>query len=242
MIVLWMALAGVLVGLFLDMAIAQLAREPYERAGLEDDPDDVTTVRSALDLASELGALELPALLTSKAWYRRIAVVAATAVVFGFVGQKYEGDAAHLAIVSLYASALIICSATDILAYRVPNVVTYPLILAALIIGMTIDGPSRLDVLFGGLLFGGLLFLPSVLAGGAMGMGDVKLALFVGFALGMTFVVPAMLLMALGGGAAAILLLVTRVRGRRDPIPYAPFISGGALVVMLTQGTAFVAL
>ena len=70
-------------------------------------------------------------------------------------------------------------------------------------------------------------------------MGDVKLAFFVGFALGLGLVVPAMLYMAIGGGIAAVALLVTRVRNRRDPIPYAPFISGGALIVMLMQGVAF---
>jgi prepilin signal peptidase PulO-like enzyme (type II secretory pathway) len=48
-----------------------------------------------------------------------------------------------------------------------------------------------------------------------------------------------MLLMAIGGGIAAVALLATRVRGRRDPIPYAPFIAGGALIVILTQGVAF---
>jgi leader peptidase (prepilin peptidase)/N-methyltransferase len=128
-----------------------------------------------------------------------------------------------------------------LLAYRVPNVVTYPAIIGAFIIGMTMTGADRLDVVLGGLVFGGLLFVPSILSGGAMGMGDVKLALFVGFALGLSFVIPAMILMALGGGAAAIFLLVTRVRGRRDPIPYAPFIAAGAFIVMLTEGTAFVA-
>jgi prepilin signal peptidase PulO-like enzyme (type II secretory pathway) len=236
-----MALAGLIVGVALDAAIARLAREPYEHAG-DADENVAADDAHALDLASERGALQLPALLDDRSWYRRIAVVAITALVFALIGDKYGGDNLHLAIVSLYAAALIICSATDLLAYRVPNVVTYPLILGSLAIGMTIDGADRVDVLLGGLLFGGLLFLPSLLAGGAMGMGDVKLALFVGFALGVWLVLPAMLLMALAGGAAAIFLLVTKVRGRRDPIPYAPFIAGGALVVLLTQGTAFIEL
>ena len=72
-----------------------------------------------------------------------------------------------------------------------------------------------------------------------MGMGDVKFAFFVGFALGLTFVVPAMLIMAISGGFAAAVMLVTRLRSRGDPIPYAPFIAGGMLVVMLMEGTAF---
>jgi leader peptidase (prepilin peptidase)/N-methyltransferase len=231
-----MALAGFVAGFVLDAIIAKLSREPYEYVESDDDPQEAS---AGFDLASETGSIELPALLDGKSLYRRAAVVLVTMGAFALVGWRYEGDELHLAIVSAYACALIICSATDLLAYRVPNVVTYPFIVAAFAIGMTITGADRLDVLFGGLLFGGLLFVPSLLSGGAMGMGDVKLALFVGFALGLSNVIPAMILMALGGGAAAIFLLVTRVRGRRDPIPYAPFIAAGAFVVMLTEGTAF---
>jgi leader peptidase (prepilin peptidase)/N-methyltransferase len=91
----------------------------------------------------------------------------------------------------------------------------------------------------GGLIVGGILFVPSVLTGGAMGMGDVKLAFFVGFALGLALVVPAMLVMAISGGLAAAILLVTRLRGKGDPIPYAPFIAGAAMLVILLNGTAF---
>jgi prepilin signal peptidase PulO-like enzyme (type II secretory pathway) len=40
----------------------------------------------------------------------------------------------------------------------------------------------------------------------------------------------------------AVLLLVTGIRDRRDPIPYAPFIAAGALYVLLVQGAAFVEL
>jgi hypothetical protein len=34
-------------------------------------------------------------------------------------------------------------------------------------------------------------------------------------------------------------MLVTRLRGKGDPIPYAPFIAGGMMLVLLIQGTAF---
>src|SRR5439155_18959065 len=105
--------------------------------------------------------------------------------------------------------------------------------------GMVLPEANRLDVAMGGLVFGGLLLLPSIITGGAMGMGDVKLAFFVGFALGLTLVVPAMLVMAISGGLAAAILILTRLRGKGDPIPYAPFIAGGALIVLLVKGTAF---
>ncbi len=235
-----MAIIGVIAGFVLDELIARLAREPYERGDVEDDiPHDKHFSASPLELSSENGAIEMPTLLTTRSAFRRIAVVLATAGIFALLGRQYQGEDWHLAIVAFYASVLIICTATDILAYRVPNAVTYPAIVGTLIIGMLVPGTNRLDVAAGGLIFGGLLFVPSILTGGAMGMGDVKLAFFVGFALGLTFVVPAMLIMAMSGGLAAAILLVTKLRGKGDPIPYAPFIAGGALVALLIQGTAF---
>ncbi len=236
-----MAIFGVAAGFVLDELIARLAREPYERGEVDDAAPKPKgrSVNGQLELASETGALEMPRLLTTGAPYRRIVVVAATAAAFALLGRQYQGEDWRLAVVAFYASVLIICTATDILSYRVPNAVTYPAIIGAFLIGMFAPGANRLDVIAGGLIFGGLLFVPSILSGGAMGMGDVKLAFFVGFALGLTFVVPAMLIMAMSGGLAAAVLLLTRLRGKGDPIPYAPFIAGGALVAMLIQGTAF---
>ena len=234
-----MAIIGVVVGFVLDELIARLAREPYERVDLDDDIPGAA--HGKVVLGSEVGAIEMPGLLTTASPYRRLVVVLATTGIFAVLGSQYEGADWQLAIAAIYASAFIICTATDILAYRVPNAVTYPAIIGAFVIGMVAPDTNRLDVLFGGLLFGGLLFVPSLLTGGAMGMGDVKLALFVGFALGLTFVVPAMLIMAMSGGLAATILLVTKLRGKGDPIPYAPFIAGGALVSMMIGGTAFYA-
>jgi leader peptidase (prepilin peptidase)/N-methyltransferase len=173
---------------------------------------------------------------------RPAVVVGLTALLFAAAGTRYD-EPSHLAVVTAYVCVLIVCAATDALAYRVPNVVTYPAMLGALIVGATMPGASIFEVLAGGLLAGGLLFIPSLLTGGAgMGMGDVKLATFAGLALGFTFVLPALVFMALAGGVAAVGLLLTGARKRGQAIPYAPFISAGVLVAMLWQGTAFVQL
>ncbi|HET6615170.1 MAG TPA: A24 family peptidase, partial [Dehalococcoidia bacterium] len=155
------------------------------------------------------------------------------------VGYRYDADALHVAIVAAYAAVLIVCTGTDVLAYRVPNVVTYPAIVAAITIGLVMPDANNADVLVGGALSGGIFLAMSILTRGGMGMGDVKLAFFTGFALGLTFGVNALLLTAIGGGIIAVVLIVLRLRNRHDPIPYAPFIALGALVVMLLQGTAF---
>jgi len=239
-----MAIAGFVAGFGLDEAIARLSREPYERGDFDDDEDREADggPSAALALSSERGALAMPRALTSGSIYRRAAVILATALAFGAIGYRYEGDAANMAIVAVYAAVLIICTGTDILAYRVPNVVTYPAIVLAIAVGLVMPDANRGDVLVGGALSGGVFLAMSIVTRGGMGMGDVKLAFFTGFALGLTLGVSALLITAIGGGIIATLLLVTRIRDRRDPIPYAPFIAAGALWVLLMQGAAFVAI
>jgi prepilin signal peptidase PulO-like enzyme (type II secretory pathway) len=75
----------------------------------------------------------------------------------------------------------------------------------------------------------------------ALGLGDVKLAGFARLALGGPLILPALLITTLAGGLVAAYLAL-RLRQRSYPIPYAPFISGGALAVLLWQGSAFVSL
>jgi prepilin signal peptidase PulO-like enzyme (type II secretory pathway) len=167
-------------------------------------------------------------------------VVAATTALWAVAGMQYGNDPAHLPIVVAYVSVFIICTGTDLLAYRVPNVITYPAIVIALAVGMIAPGANRLDVAAGGIVIGGTFFAMAVATRGkGMGMGDVKLALFVGFALGLTIGIRALLVTALVGGAFAVLLMLIRIRKRQDIMPYGPFISAGALALLFWQGVAF---
>jgi prepilin signal peptidase PulO-like enzyme (type II secretory pathway) len=233
-----MSLLAIPLGIVLDAWMARLALEPYLRE--DDEASDA--------LASEAAAIaavphprdgEIPRALTDRVLHRRVVMVAVTILVFGLVGWRYDGEPLHAAIVGVYAAALIVCTGTDVLAYRVPNVVTYPAILGAIVLGMVMPDANRLDVALGGLVTGGIFLAMMIATRGGMGMGDVKLALFIGLALGLAMGVMALLVTAIVGGVIAILLMVSRLRSRRDPIPYAPFLAAGALFVMLTHGTAF---
>jgi len=229
-----MALIGLPVGVALDVIIERLATEPYH----EEDSDEVLApVSPSPSLHAEAGALRV-AHDPEFAWRRRAMVIIATSVLFAIAAMRYEG--AELAVVGGYICVLLVCAGTDLLAFRVPNVVTYPAIAGALAAGAFMPGASLPDALFGGLLAGGILLLPALFTGGVgMGMGDVKLALFVGLALGFQLVPFALIVMALGGGAVAGALLLSRQRKRGEPIPYAPFISAGALVTLLGLGSTF---
>ncbi len=235
MLVVSLAALGLVVGIALDALIALLALPPVDD---EDEAEEHTNPGVPAPMfAAERGSLVVAS--EGVHWQRRLAVMAATAGLFGLAAARFD-ELAHVAIVATYASVLIVCAGTDLLSYRVPNVITYPAIAGAIVIGALLPDASFWEVLAGGGLAGGILLVPSLLTGGTgMGMGDVKLALFVGLAIGFTNAAPAMLIMALGGGAVAAFLLVTGRRSKGEPIPYAPFISAGGLVVLLWQGTAF---
>jgi leader peptidase (prepilin peptidase)/N-methyltransferase len=64
-------------------------------------------------------------------------------------------------------------------------------------------------------------------------MGDVKLALLLGFALG-SAIFPALVVGTLAGAAAGIVLLVRNgAEARRRAIPFGPFLSFGAIATIL---------
>ncbi len=234
-----MAAAGFIAGFAIDAIIAKLAREPYER-GEDVASGDDTPDTTQFEFGSETGAVAMPRALTSASDARRVLVVAATAALWAIAGIQYGDDLAHLPIIAAYVSVFIICTGTDLLAYRVPNVITYPAVVLALAVGMIAPGANRLDVAAGGIVIGGTFFAMAVATRGkGMGMGDVKLALFVGFALGLTIGIRALLVTALAGGAFAVLLMLIRIRKRQDIMPYGPFISAGALALLFWQGVAF---
>lgn len=233
------AAAGVAVGWWVDAAVAKLAREPFERPRqFEHDADDDSD--SAPPEPPE--PKPLPLALTSRAWMRRVAVVAVTAGLFAAAAARYDGHGIAPAVVAAYMALLVACAATDAISFRVPNAFTYPAILFALAVGMVAPGADRVSTLAGGLGLGFGFLVMAVLTRGGLGMGDVKMAAFAGFALGLLFGLVAMFVTALAGGAIALTLLVTRMRGRRDPIPYGPFIAIGVAYVLLAQGTSFLEL
>jgi leader peptidase (prepilin peptidase)/N-methyltransferase len=66
-----------------------------------------------------------------------------------------------------------------------------------------------------------------------MGGGDMKLGAMMGAFLGWKLVLLAILLGVFAGGAVAIALLTTGSKGRKDPVPFGPFLALGAVLSLL---------
>lgn len=67
----------------------------------------------------------------------------------------------------------------------------------------------------------------------AMGMGDVKLLFPIGLFLGWKLTILALFLAVISGGAGSILLLILKLRTKKDAIPFGPYIILGTFVSMM---------
>jgi len=159
------------------------------------------------------------------------------AVTYGYLWIAL-GPCVTLALYLIYSAIFALILVTDIERRLILNVVTYPAILLAFVASFFTPGMMWWSALAGGAI-GFAFFLGAALVGnalfgsGALGGGDVKLAAFIGLITGFPLVIEALLLAILLGAAASLILLITRVRSLRDPIPYGPFLVIGAAITLL---------
>ena len=120
------------------------------------------------------------------------------------------------------------------------NKVVYPGMVLALIfspfwVGLQAGWPDIgvLSSLLGGATGFLFLFVPFLIYPGGMGGGDVKLAGLGGLATGFPQAIIAVFIGIIGGGLVALFLLISRLRGRRDPIPFGTFLAVGIMATLL---------
>jgi leader peptidase (prepilin peptidase)/N-methyltransferase len=176
----------------------------------------------------------------SEPWATRMRVVLALLVApaFALAGALFEPLQAFA--VACLLTALLICVATDLLSYRVPDAVTYPATALTLLAALLLPDADILSSVLAAALAGGGLFLICLIAPrGGFGLGDVKLAVLIGAGLGLPAAYQALFFGMLLGGVVLGLLLLAGVIGRRQAVPYAPFLALSAAAFVLLNGTAF---
>jgi prepilin signal peptidase PulO-like enzyme (type II secretory pathway) len=133
----------------------------------------------------------------------------------------------------LLVAVLVMVSQSDLERRIIPNRIVIPAWLAALVLNTGLH-PNRWAEWLLASLVAGLVFLILALAyPDGLGMGDVKLVLLLGAALGW-HVVPALMI---GTGTAAVVsaLILMRhgLQARKRTIPLGPFLAIGALIELL---------
>jgi leader peptidase (prepilin peptidase)/N-methyltransferase len=66
-----------------------------------------------------------------------------------------------------------------------------------------------------------------------MGWGDVKMAALIGLVTGYPLIFVALVLAIILGGLVAIMLLLFKKKGRKEGIPFGPYLSLAAIVTLL---------
>jgi leader peptidase (prepilin peptidase)/N-methyltransferase len=115
-----------------------------------------------------------------------------------------------------------------------PNRLTAPAAVAAIVVGTVLDPGGEVERLIAGAAAGGFFLLAALAAPGGMGMGDVKLAGVLGLFLGAA-VAPALLIALLAGVVVSVGVIYRKgmAGGRKTAIPFGPFLALGGIVAML---------
>jgi len=142
-------------------------------------------------------------------------------------------------------SMLLILAMIDLEHRILPDRITYPGIIIGLVLSpimVKTGGPmfsfppewwaGPLDALIqsvlGLLVGGGVLYAIALI--GPMGGGDIKLLAMIGAFVGIRAIAPAMFMGFVAGGIIAVILMILGKAGRKDFIPFGPFLALGGLL------------
>jgi leader peptidase (prepilin peptidase)/N-methyltransferase len=137
----------------------------------------------------------------------------------------------------------------DVERLVLPNRIVYPLtavVFVLLVVGAIGDDNwgALVRALLGGVVAFAALVVLHVISPQGMGFGDVKLAFVLGLALtwlGWGELVVGFVLAFVYGAVVSLALVATGVRGRRDHVPFGPFLAAGALTAVVWGDTILVA-
>jgi leader peptidase (prepilin peptidase)/N-methyltransferase len=164
----------------------------------------------------------------------------ATGIIFAFL-YRHCGLTPELGVMAFYTCLLIITFLIDLEHGLILNKVVYSGMVVALILAIFLPQPWITQLGFQGIanfaVGGGigfaLLLLVAVISRGGMGWGDVKLAALIGLTTGFPLVLLALIMAVVVGGAVAAGLLVAKKKGRKEAIPFGPFLCLATLITLL---------
>jgi len=155
-----------------------------------------------------------------------------TGLVFAFLWWQY-GLTPELGVMCFYFCLLAVIMVIDLERGVILNKVVYPAGAIALIIGAFTSNPGIAKVLIGGGLGLVTMLLVALVYRGGIGWGDVKMAGLVGLLTGFPLILVSLLLAVVSGGIVATVLLLFKVKQRKQTIPFGPFLSLGAVLTLL---------
>lgn len=171
--------------------------------------------------------------------WRSVLLTLTGGLVFGALAARWA-DLAQLLILLAFSAALLVLLATDLDQRLLPDLITLPMIPIAAVVLVAGWSPLLVGKEFA--LFSGLaaaigapifLFVTDLLLRGALGFGDLKLAVSIGLLAGVSRIFVGFLIASVGFAAVLLVLMAARRVGLRTAIPFGPVLIGAAFVAML---------
>jgi leader peptidase (prepilin peptidase) / N-methyltransferase len=167
-------------------------------------------------------------------------VEASCGVLFAAVAVRF-GASWELPAYLVLTAALLSISLIDLEHFIVPDRITGPLTVSALaLLGLAAaadgNGWRYGRTLLGGVAFFAFLLVLNILYPKGMGMGDVKLAFSLGLYLGWLGWGQVFLggfLAFLLGAVVGLGLIATKIKSRKDVVPFGPFLALGTMLTVL---------
>jgi leader peptidase (prepilin peptidase)/N-methyltransferase len=225
-------LAGLAIGSFLNVVAYRLPREESLSSPPSHCPSCDTPIKW-YDNVPVLGWLLLRghcrACGAAISW-RYPAVELGTGLLFGLVAATQD-DTIRIVLGLLLVTTLVPITLIDLDTRRIPNAITLPSAIAALVTGLALDLDFVPEQLIAGAAAFAFFFLAASLYPRGMGMGDVKLAGVLGLYLGRA-VAPAIFIALIVGVVVGVVIIarVGQAAGRKTAVPFGPFLALGGIV------------
>jgi leader peptidase (prepilin peptidase)/N-methyltransferase len=157
-------------------------------------------------------------------------VIAIAAAVVGLAFASLPLDEALVA--AFTGAVLVVLSAIDLERGIIPNRIVLPATGIVLLAQIALVPGQALEWVLAALLTAVVFIIPQLVGRAWLGMGDVKLALLLGAALGWGVVGAVLLAFVCVFPVALAILIRGGVAARKRSIPFGPFLSLGGLIVL----------
>ena len=160
-------------------------------------------------------------------------VEALTGALYALVMWARWDDASGIALGIVLVTVLIPIAIIDFEHRIIPNRITGPAAVVAILIGVLFDHDFVVEQLIAGAAAGGFFLIAAIAYPRGMGMGDVKLAgmmgLYLGRAVGFAVLVGLVAGVLVGG---VIMARVGVKAGRKQQVPFGPFLALGGIIAI----------
>ena len=155
-----------------------------------------------------------------------------TGFLFVWVFSAFGVSAAFLKY-ALLASVLLVVSLIDLEHQIIPDEIVIFSIVAGIVMNIAARDVSLMSSAIGFFAASGILLLLAIITKGGMGGGDIKLMAAVGLFIGTGPVLLGLFLSFIIGGIISFILILFKIKGRKDYIPFGPFLSIGSFISAL---------